>query len=171
MKPNVYLLSEETLKQRTVVSDNLDTKLLQQVIWDCQESTLQTLIGTPLYNRLIAGVIANTLTVDEQELLNDYLTNVMVFLVLSELPMVLGYKFYNKNILKKTAENAEAASMTELVELMKYYKNKSEFYQERAIKYILRRYNDDSVFTEYLDTTESDHIVPKKSGYKSTIVL
>lgn len=167
MAATAYFLSEETLKSKTVVSENLDTKILNQTIWLVQEERIQQAIGTDLYNRLQAGIIASDLTADETTLLNNYITNVMVFYVMAELPMVLGFKFYNKNILKKSADNAEAATMTELADIMSYYQNKAEFFEARLIKY-LQDTASNTVFPEYFECTD---LLPKKKAYKCSIVL
>ena len=170
-KPKVYLLSEETLKDRTILNANVDTKFINQTIWDCQETHVQELVGTDLYVRLLTGVDQNNLTSDESELLDDYLTNVMLFRVLSEIPMVLSYKFLNKGVLKKTAENAESASMSELADIMKHYQNKAEFYEQRTIKYLQETIlNDQTKFTEY-QKCEAFKMNGKRRGYRSTISL
>jgi hypothetical protein len=167
MKPVAYFLSEATLKERTVVSNNVDTKLLNQTIWDCQEQYIQPMLGDALYTRLVTGIDAEDLTAQEEALINDYITNALIFYVMAELPMVLGYKFYNKNILKKTAEGSESLSMSEIADLMKYYKNKAEFYAQRAIKY-LEENASETLFSQYYD---SEDIMPESSGYKCAFVL
>jgi hypothetical protein len=169
MKPVAYLLSEETLRERTVISKDVDTKYLNQVIWDCQETHVQELIGTPLYKRLVEGVNAEDLTSDEKELIDDYITNVLCFRVLSELPMVLGYKFTNKNLLKKTAENAEGASMSDIRDVMEYYMNKAEYHSQRTIKYLCDKTSTGSVFPQYSEYTKD--LKPAKRGYRCSIVL
>jgi len=167
MKPIAYFLSEETLKERTVVSAHVDTKLLNQAIWDVQERVMQPILGTTLYNRLVAGIDAEDLTAEETTLLEDYLTNAMLFYVIAELPYMLGYKFHNKNVLKKTAENAEAASMSELADVMKYYMNKAEFYEQRAIVFLKEQYKL-GIFPEYAECYD---MPPNQSGYRCGIVL
>jgi hypothetical protein len=169
MKPAALLLSEETLRERTVVSNEVDTKYLQQVITDCQETHVQELIGTPLYKRLVAGVDAGDLSNDEKELLDDYITNVLMFYVLSELPMALSYKFTNKSLLKKTAENAESASMSDIERVMKYYMNKAEFHAQRTIKYLCEKTESGSLFPQYTEYTKD--LKPKRKGYKCAFVL
>jgi hypothetical protein len=170
MKPTVYLLSEDTLRERTVVSANVDTKFINAAIWDVQESQIQELLGTKLYKRLCEGVDLNNLTADEKTLLDDYVTNVLMFLVLAELPMILGYKFYNKNVLKKTAENAETASMSELVDLINFYKNKAEFYEQRTIRYLCETIKADKTkFTQYQESEQD--VKAKKRGYRCAINL
>jgi hypothetical protein len=167
MKPTVHFLSEETLKARTVVSNNVDTKLLNQTIWDCQERLIQPILGTDLYARLQAGIDADNLTQNEKDLLDKYIANALMFYVMAELPIILGYKFYNKSVLKKTAENAESASMSEIADLMKYYTNKAEFYEEQTIKY-LKKTASASIFPEYFNCSD---IPQKDSGYSCSIVL
>lgn len=171
MKPSVLFISEETLKERTVVNNNVDSKFLQQCIWTVQEEQLHPLLGTGLYKRLQEGITATNLTDDEKELLNDYVTNVMLFYVLAELPTVLGFKFYNKNILKQTSENVESASMSDLAYLINHYKSKAEFFSERMKRYVLQKFSEGK-FQQYLNQdAKADTILPKRQTYSCGIVL
>jgi hypothetical protein len=169
MKPNAHFISEETLKATTAVSDEIDSKFLNQAIWTSQVENIQPILGSTLYKRLVAGIVADDLTEKEIELLRDYITPVHCFYVMSELAMILPFKFTNKNVLKKTAEGADAISMSEIAELQSYYKNKAEFFEQRAINWIVaERVEDASVFPEY---AECEDMSAKKTGYRCSIVL
>src|SRR5687768_5388147 len=100
MRPTVLFISEQTVKDRSVINDAVDGKMLKQVILGVQEEKIHPLLGTALYNRIIEGITGADLTANETTLLEDYLHNVMLYYVVAEMPMVLGYKFYNKNVLK-----------------------------------------------------------------------
>lgn len=171
MRPSVLFISERTLKERTVISDNIDSKILRQCIEAVQEEKVLPALGTALYNRLISGITTGPLTADETILLDDYITGVMKWFVLAELPLAIGVKYYNRNILRKTGDNSENVSMSELYDVMSYYKNKAEFQLERMIGY-LKQNASSTKFAEYLNPGSGyDTIAPKKRAYSCPIVL
>ena len=72
MAQQVLLVSEQRLKQWTQLDDNVRLNEITPHILQAQDIYIQNLIGTKLFTRLKAGVIADDLTADEDLLLNDY---------------------------------------------------------------------------------------------------
>jgi Fe-S oxidoreductase len=70
----VILLSEATLKQRSILQDNVDMKVVSPAILDVQEEYILPILGTSLYNDLLEQVKTNTLTPDYRTLLDDYIS-------------------------------------------------------------------------------------------------
>lgn len=171
MKPSVLLLSEETLKDKTIVNNNVDSKYLQQAIWTVQEEQIHPLLGTTLYKRLLTGVKDKNLKDEEKELLDDYIANVMVFYCLSELPTILAYKFTNKNIVIQDSENAEAATMAQLAALSSKYKNKAEFFSERMKRFVLQKVAEDKLMEYCIHDGKADSLIPTKKSYSCSFVL
>ncbi len=54
-------LSPADLKNNSVMSDNIDYKMLGQLIDDVQEQRIHPILGTELYTRLKTDVTNNTL--------------------------------------------------------------------------------------------------------------
>lgn len=170
MRPNVLLISEETLKSRTIISDNIDPKILRQTIIMVQEEKILNCLGSKLYDHLITAINDSTLTDDEKILIEDYVTPVMSWYCLAELPMAIGVKFYNRNVLRKTGDNDVNLSMSELTDVMNYYKNKGEFQEQRLINYL--RQNAPQKFPVYLQWGFAfDTIRPKRTGYTCPFVI
>jgi hypothetical protein len=171
MRPSVLFISEKTLKERTVISDNIDSKILRQCIEAVQEEKILPALGSALYNRLIDAITNTNLTSDESLLLDDYVSSCMKWFVLAELPLAIGVKYYNRNILRKTGDNSENVSMSELYDVMNYYKNKAEFQIERMIGF-LKQNASGTKYTQYLNPGNGyDTVVPKKRAYSCPIVL
>ena len=59
---NVLFISEATLKAETVISENVDPKILIPTIKEAQNIYILPLLGTNLYNDLVTNVSANTLS-------------------------------------------------------------------------------------------------------------
>ena len=70
----VYFLSESTLKQESILQDNVDMKVIAPTIWDVQNFYILPILGTTLYNDLIEKVRTNSLTTIEKGLMDAYIT-------------------------------------------------------------------------------------------------
>lgn len=136
MSANVLFISEQTLKDRSLLQDNIDPKLIKPTIKHVQDMFIEPILGTSLYTQLQTQIAANNVSVANATLLNNYITDCLVWYVASEMTISLGYKFTNKNVLKKTSENSETASLSELFDLMDYYKNKAEWYAQRITNFL-----------------------------------
>jgi hypothetical protein len=171
MRPNVLFIGEQVIKDRTYINENVDTKAIRQTILMAQEEKLHPVLGTNFYNRLQDGIENGNLTQDEELLLNNYIVPVMVWYVMAELPMTLGVKYYNRNVLRKTGENSDSLSMTEMRDVMDYYKSKAEFQQERMVRHLME-YASETKYREYLYPGDGcDKLRPKAETYTCPFVL
>ncbi len=166
----VILLSEATLKQRSILQDNVDMKVVSPAILDVQEEYILPILGTSLYNDLLEQVRTNTLTTDYRTLLDDYITRCMIWYCKFELPMDLTYKYFNKSVGVMNAENMNPASMDELQYVLNRAKNKAEWYAERLTKFLL------SNPTKYplclnQPNAQIDTIFAKRTNYTSGLSL
>jgi len=169
MSANVLFINETTLKSRTGISDAIDSKQLKPHIKLAQDMYLQTALGSTLYLRLQAGVEADNLTVNETILLDNYITDSLVWYTMSLLPMALGYQFFSKGVLQKTAEESNAPSRGDLELIASSYKSTAEFYKQRMINYLRENY---TMYSEYFSTGAGyDVIFPELRGYTSPIYL
>jgi len=131
MSKNVLFISEQTLKDRSLLQDNVDPKLIKPTIKHCQDMFIEPILGTGLYRALQDQITNNNVSVLNAKLLDLYITDCLSWYVASEMVMSLGYKLTNKNVLRKTSENSETSSLNDLFSLMEYYKKKAEWYAQR----------------------------------------
>jgi len=164
MATPVILLSEATLKQRSIVQDNVDMKVISPAIIDVQEEYVLPLLGTALYNDLLDKVRNSTMTAEYTTLLDDYLTRVMIWYCRFELPMDMNYKYFNKSVGVQNADNMNPASIDELQYVLNRAKNKAEWYAERATKFL--RANT-TIYPLYLNQPNAsiDTIFAKRTNY------
>ena len=166
---NILFVSVDTIKERTGLHGNVDEKLIKPEIKAVQDTNLMPALGSELYKRLQEGIDASDLNADEETLLDDYVTDALVNMVLAEMPSGLSFQFYNKGMVKKRDENAELTSMQDIIEVANKYKARAEFYKQRLIKYLQENYE---LFPEYHNYREGlDVYKPTASGYKSSIFL
>ena len=112
MSYNLLFISEQTLKDRTSLDPNVDNKLLFATIKYVQDTRMQDVCGTTLYEKLTSDLQTNgTLAGNYKTLVDLYLTDMLCWFTMAELTMVLNYKFFNKGVLNKTADDSTQLSM------------------------------------------------------------
>lgn len=169
MSANTLFISEETLKSRTGISEAIDGKQIKPHIKIAQDLMIQSALGSPLYLRLQSGIEAGNLNVNETTLLDNYVTDCHIWYTMSLLPMALGYQFFAKGVLQKTAEESQTPTRADLELIASNYKQTAEFYKQRMINYLRQNY---SLYAEYYNFTAGyDTIFPELKAYTSPIWL
>ena len=170
MAAEVLFLSEQTLKDRSVLQDNVDMKVVKPTITDVQKYYILPIMGTQLYNEVINQIRTSTLTVLNTTLLNDYITDVMVWYCRMELPMAMNYKYFNKAVGVQNADNMQPASMQDIERLMDDARNKAQVYAQRMTNYLLANSVQYPLYLNQVNTNV-DTIFAKQNNYNSGLVL
>ena len=169
MSKNVLFITEELFKERTGASNAIDPKQIFPMIKVASDIYIQPVLGSTLYLRLQNGITANNLSNDEKNLLNNYITDALVWYTMSMLPTTMGYQLFSKGFLQKTADESNPPSMKDLELIEQKYKSMAEFYNTRLISYLQANY---SLFGEYLNTGSGvDVIFPEVKSYTCPIYL
>jgi hypothetical protein len=170
MATPVIFLSEQTLKNESILQDNVDMKVVTPTIRDVQSFYILPILGTSLYEQLQDGVRNSTLTNLQKGLLDDYIIPVMVWYTRMELPMNMNYKYFNKSVGVQNADNMNPANMDEVLMIMDRAKNKAEWYAQRLTNYLAQN---QTSFPLYNNQTNVgiDTIFPNRNNYTSGLVL
>jgi hypothetical protein len=170
MSKNILLLSDQVLKDRSIIHGNMDPKLLYNDIKLAQDKYIHPLLGTALFIRLQTEVDTKIIAGDYKDLLDDYIIDTLINYTLSELPTSISYQFWNKGIVRKNGENTELPSMSELLDISAKYKNNAEFYARRLERY-LKQYAP-TKFPEYLNPgTGIDTVRPINRPFSMPVFL
>jgi hypothetical protein len=173
MSANILMISEQSFKDFTIASNNIDLKNLTQIIKMTQDRFIHPLCGSALYNKILTLIDNGTITSGGnavyKTLLDSYLTDTLFNYVLGELPMAMQYKFVNKGVMKKTSENSEQPTYAELQSISKYYQGYAEWYAERTINYLTAN---STTYPEYLNPgSDITAIWPTSNQYRTAINL
>jgi hypothetical protein len=169
MSANIIFITEALFKERTGASNSIDGKQLFPMIKVAQDLHIQTALGSTLYNRLQNGIVANNLNGYETTLLNDYVTDTLVWYTMSMLPMTMGFQLFSKGFLQKTSEESNSPSRADLELIEQKYLSMAEFYKTRTIRYLQQNFN---LFAEYINFTFAfDTIFPDTKAYSCPIWL
>ena len=169
MSKNIIFISEQLFKERTGASSQIDSKQIVPMIKVAQDMHIQPALGSTLYKRLQDGIDANNLNANEVTLLDDYITDALVWFTMSLLPMTLGFQLFSKGFLQKTSEESQTPSRADLELIEQKYISMAEFYKTRLIKYLQEN---ESQFTQYQNWVGTiDSIAPEKKSYSCPIYL
>lgn len=169
MSANILFISETTLKDRSLLQDNVDPKLIRPTIKQSQDMYIEPILGTGLYRELQDQIELGTISDLNKKLLDFYITDCLSWYVASEMVMSLGFKLTNKNVLRKNSENSNEASLSELFDLMNYYKNKAEWYAQRISDYLCENIVDYPLYNN--PGNGVDIIQPNSSSYSTGMHL
>lgn len=169
MSKNILFLTEQTFKERTGASNAIDGKQLFPMVKVAGDMYIQPVLGSTLYKRLQEGVENNDLSVNEKALIDDYITDALIWFTMSMLPMTMGYQLFSKGFLQKTSEESQAPSRADLELIEQKYKSMAEFYNKRLISFLQENY---TLYSEYLNVSMGlDTIFPTTKAYSCPIYL
>ena len=172
MAKQVLLVSEQRLKQWTQLDDNVRLNEITPHILQAQDIYIQNLIGTKLYTRLKAGVIANDLNADEDLLLNDYVGKTLMQYALYMILPSIKYKVVNQGIVNGTSEETAPTTLEELRYLRGTVLDTAEFYATRLVEFFR---DNPGMFPDYTNPG-NDGMMPDKtdqyfSGLQTNVPL
>lgn len=176
MSINNLLISDEILKERSIIHGNTDPKLIYPDIKTAQDMFIVPILGTALFNKLqtIIGdstIVTNAALIDYKNLLDNYIIDTLIYYTMAELPMSISYQFWNKGIIRKQGENTETPSMSELIDISNRYRQRAEYYANRLMMY-LRQTATSTKLPEYLlPGTGRDTIHPDHEGFTMPVYL
>lgn len=168
----IFLISTQDLKDYTPISNNVDDSLLHNAIQEAQDITLQQLLGTKLYKKILALVNNDEINLPSnaqyKSLIDEYCTKVILYSALHRAIPVIHYKIVNKGITTQTSENSQTTTISEMGFLMNRVKNDLEFYSNRLASYLLANIQ---LYPEYMSATKIDEITPNVTPYRTSMVL
>lgn len=161
------LISSQYLFDTTPIDDNVDMDKLTPVIEAVQFLKIRPLLGTNLYN-LILSQVPDSLSADNQVLVDDYLLPCMRNFILSDAVMVMKFRFQNTGIMVKNTESSTQIDTIDTPKLMDYWKNKAEEYGQVMIDFIKAN---PTLYPTYLTNTGGDQKSPNQSAFNVDIYL
>lgn len=166
----VLLISEKTLKENSVINNNVDGMYVLPAIEFSQDAGLQPIIGTKLYNRLMDMVEDGTIgnNEDYKYLLDEYITPFLLNKVTAEIQIPLAFKLRNQGVVQQTGENTYVPSLKDMQYVTQNYENKANFYGNRLSDFL--RANR-SKYPEYCKIDSCADMPSDSGAYKTGLYL
>jgi len=154
-------VSEEKLKAFTSVNENVSPKDLIPYILQAQDIYLQNYIGATYYMKLKQQVTTNTVTSNNQFILDNYIGSAVCNFGLFMAMPFLKYKIFNKSIVSPTSENSDSITLEELQFLMDQVRSAGETYMKRCIEWMV---NHPGSFPDYITPNVLDGQLPERGN-------
>lgn len=161
-------ISEKYVKENSVIDDNVDMKLIQPTIWQCQKQYIEAYLGTQLYDDINSKVVASTLAGDDLTLVNDYIADSLLYWVVYELQVSLLFKMRNVGTSTERSDFSSPVDLKQLARVENRFKKKAEYFSERLTAYLCA--NTD-LYPLYLITSESDDLLPESAKPTTSVFL
>jgi hypothetical protein len=165
----VLFIDEQTLKDYSIISDNVDFKQLRPEIITVQDLYIQDIVGSGIYNELKTQIQSNTVSANNQTLLNDYIQPCLMWRVMAESPLALSFKYANKGVVNKTGENSVMPSMPDMANIIGKYQDRSESYAEKLVNYLIAN---DTLYPLYLNPGSGvDTVYPRRRSFTTGFAM
>ena len=155
----------QAIKDTSFVDENVDDNLIATTIKTAQDLYIHPIVGTAMYDEILAEINAGSVSAKYTTLLDSYLVLALIWWTLYEGVDVLTYKIRNKGIMRETSESTALPSLEEIKRLADSFRNKAEYYSGRATKYLYE--NQDTYPLINNAGTGIDTIHPNSSNYQT----
>jgi hypothetical protein len=146
------------LKRKSIFDGNLDADKIVHFIEVAQDTEIQTYLGSKLYEKLQADIIANALTGDYKTLVDDYIKPMLVWYTQAAYIPYAAYQISNGGIYKHNSENSTPVDQSEINSLAGHATETAEFYTQRFMDHM--NYNS-SLYPEYI-SNQDDGMYPER---------
>ena len=150
-------ISTQDLKRHSVMNGNVDATKFTPYIEQAQDIHVQSYLGTDLYEKLqaliIAGTIGDIANASYKTLLEDFVKPMLVQWSLVMYIPFGGITLANGGLFKHSSENSETLSKEETDYLQEQVRITANSYTDRLVKHLC---NNSSLYPEFSTNTGSD---------------
>jgi len=161
LTPQVIFIDENYIKAYSHIDGSVDPKDMLPSIIQAQDSQIQPLLGTDLFNALKTKITTDSLTGNYATLMNDYVRMTTLKWTLVHFYPYLNQKIANGTIGSRNVDSISASTIDDVARLIDIERTNAQFYSERLIEYLL--YNS-SLYPEYNSNSNAD-INPETQTY------
>jgi len=166
---NTLMISSDYYKRNSVVNLNVDSELINPQIVKAQNMNIERILGTTLFDVVISEIDTGVVSPRIVDLLENYIQPALVEWVTYVGLPYLNYKFTNKSVAKKSSDNSEASTLSEINFLRQDIRDDAEYLSERMTKFLCAN---TVLYPEYENgNTDHDDIKPSTKNFTSGIYL
>lgn len=159
-----YLLINPTdIAKTSILGGNVDKDKYRYCVYNAQIIVLEPLLGTELYNKVLAEAEANTLVGLYLDLYTKFLKPILKNEALAEYLEVASYSVTNGGVFKHSPESSTVVEKDEVQYLAQKYHNIADVYVTRFNKWICK--NTISEYKTWQDEVNAVRNLDLKSGW------
>ena len=160
-------ISRTDLVRNTILDGNVDTDKFIHFVKIAQEIHVRNYLGTDLYNKISADIVAGTLGGNYLTLVNTYVQPMLIHFAMADYLPFAAYQVKNSGVFKHISENATSVEKGEVDYLVNKEREFADYYTRRFIDYMSFNQN---LFPEYRSNSNDD-IFPDSDATFSGWVL
>lgn len=155
-------ITREDIVKYTALNGNVDTDKFIQFIKIAQDIHIQNYLGTKLFAKLQADIIAGTLAGNYLTLVTTYVKPMLIHWGMVEYLPFAAYTIANKGVYKHSSENSENVDKNEVDYLLEKERSIAQNYTQRFIDYM--SFNQ-ALFPEYRSNKNNDVFPDSMNNY------
>lgn len=160
-------INRTDLVKNSILDGNVDTDKFIQFIKIAQQIDIQNLLGTDLYNKISADIIAGNLAGNYLSLVNTYVQPTLIWFAQMNYIPFAAYQIKNGGVFKHSSETAQNVDKNEVDYLVSKAREYANYYSTRLVDY-LSFHND--LFPEYTSNTDEDISPDTDTTYKGWVL-
>ena len=160
-------ITRTDLVRNSILDGNVDTDKFIHFVKIAQEIHVRNYLGTDLYNKISADIIADTLSGDYLTLVTTYVQPMLIHFAMVDYLPFAAYQVKNGGIFKHTSENSTSVDKGEVDYLVAKEREFADYYTRRFIDYMSFNQN---LYPEYRSNSNDD-IFPDSDATFRGIVL
>lgn len=151
---DVFLITDLQLTKNSPLGGNIDIDKYRSVIKEVQVFTIEPVLGTKLYNKIVSDFDGDTLAGVYATIHTNYLVPIITHLVAAEYIEMSGVVVNNAGVFRRTPEDTTPASASEISNLANKQRGKADVYLERLQRYLI---DQQSNIPEYTYNQDNDY--------------
>lgn len=133
----ILIISPAFTKENTVLHYNVDDGYLKPLIDSTQNTFVRPILGSALFDEVLAQIKAGTVTAANETLIKDYLRDALKWEVCHKYTRIGTYKLTNKGAGTKSGDGFSPLAESELITAKNIFKDNADFYR-RKLKLFLK---------------------------------
>lgn len=133
---DLLFITPQEMTNTTIIGGNVDVDKYTMCILSTQLRVIEPLLGTLLYNKIIADIEGNTLAGLYLKLFDDFLKPITKYESCANYIAISPYSLTNGGLFKNNPENAVAVGVKEVDNLSEKYSSMAQMFVDRFNKWI-----------------------------------
>lgn len=160
-------ITRTDLVRNSILDGNVDTDKFIHFVKIAQEIHVRNYLGTDLYNKISADIIADTLSGDYLTLVTTYVQPMLIHFAMVDYLPFAAYQVKNGGIFKHTSENATSVDKKEVDYLVAKEREFADYYTRRFVDYMSFNQN---LFPEYRSNSNDDIFPDSDATFKGWVL-
>lgn len=160
----IYLVTSSEITTNTPMGGNTDPDRYTHLINDVQVLILEPILGTKLYDKILADYDSDSLTGLYLQMYENYIKQIVWHSVFADYAGIGSIWFNNGGNYRHTSEDSESVSQEELNKYIKRYQSIADAYIKRLETFLCDQSQN---IPEYQDAQDDDYDIDPKNGLRT----